>query len=470
MAIESTKTGASGIVQSMQMGSGINVQELAKNLAEAEAQSRIERVTNKKTAVEKSISGYAAASAAVGGMKSLFQLIKDRDILAQSVVSSSSSAVTVTDVGTLLPDKSYSLTVGQLARSQVSSLALSDIEDISALSSVSIAGNDFNIVQGQDAEALVTAINAADLGIRAALMNRRTDAGADSWVLTLQGESGLTNAFAVSALDANAGAVTVSTEQTALDAVVQVNGLTVYRAENDFADVIEGVKVDISNATVGQSYLLERKTDYSVVKNAIIEFVATYNETVDQLDLLGNKGEGEDENALAGALVSDRSLISSLKTALARVVDKESATASGGYGSLRDLGVSFGVGGKLELRESVLDAAIANDYEDIVTMLTADQNGQTKYAPEANRGLMLQLTVDLDQLIGKEGLISVRSKSADSRKEDFAAELEKLEERLQKSYTRYLEQFSAMESFVQQSKDMRSYLEGQFKMMQSTGD
>jgi len=117
-----------------------------------------------------------------------------------------------------------------------------------------------------------------------------------------------------------------------------------------------------------------------------------------------------------------------------------------------------------------LDAAIANDYEDIVTMLTADQNGQTKYAPEANRGLMLQLTVDLDQLIGKEGLISVRSKSADSRKEDFAAELEKLEERLQKSYTRYLEQFSAMESFVQQSKDMRSYLEGQFKMMQSTGD
>lgn len=468
MAIESTKTGASGIVQSMQMGSGINVQELAKNLAEAEAQSRIERVTNKKTAVEKSISGYAAASAAVGGMKSLFQLIKDRDILAQSVVSSSSSAVTVTDVGTLLPDKSYSLAVGQLARSQVSSLALSDIEDISALSSVSIAGNNFNIVQGQDAEALVTAINAADLGIRAALINRRTDAGADSWVLTLQGESGLTNAFAVSALDANAGAVTVSTEQTALDAVVQVNGLTVYRAENDFADVIEGVKVDISNATVGQSYLLERKTDYSVVKNAITEFVATYNETVDQLDLLGNKGE--DENALAGALVSDRSLISSLKTALARVVDKESATASGGYGSLRDLGVSFGVGGKLELRESVLDAAIANDYEDIVTMLTADQNGQTKYAPEANRGLMLQLTVDLDQLIGKEGLISVRAKSADTRKEDFAAELEKLEERLQKSYTRYLEQFSAMESFVQQSKDMRSYLEGQFKMMQSTGD
>ena len=46
---------------------------------------------------------------------------------------------------------------------------------------------------------------------------------------------------------------------------------------------------------------------------------------------------------------------------------------------MRDLGVSVNRYGKIEFAESVYDAAVANSYNDIVTMLTAGTSDQNLF-------------------------------------------------------------------------------------------
>jgi flagellar hook-associated protein 2 len=468
MAIDTTKTGASAIVQSLQMGSGVDIQALAKNLAEAEAQPRIERVTDRKTQAETSISGYAAASSAVSSLKSFLDLIKDKSVVAATTVNTSSSDLRVTNSDNSLPDETYVIEVVQLAQGQYSHVDLGTEDDITALGSVTVAGQIFAIDNTTSKQELLDAINGAGLGVRAAVINQRTNTGADNWVLTLQGENGINNAFTISATDSAGSTVATTTERAATDAVIRVNGLTAYRGNNQVADLVEGMSLDLRNTQSGVRYSVQRQTDHSVVKQALSGFVSTYNDVIEVINGLG--GSVNEDEPLAGSLAKDRSLLSSLKSSLSKLLDTESATASGGFGNLRDLGVGFDLDGKLVLDEAGLDALMETNGSDIITMLTANQDKQSKYANADSRGLMLQLSLDLDGLIGKDGVITARSKMAENQRTGYEDELLKLEARLQRSYARYLDQFSVMESFVQQSNDMRKYLEGQFKAMQNNKD
>ena len=63
--VNSTSGAGSSIVNSLNMGSGVDIQKLAEDLAAAETQPKIDRYTTRKEKSEASISGYAALSGAV---------------------------------------------------------------------------------------------------------------------------------------------------------------------------------------------------------------------------------------------------------------------------------------------------------------------------------------------------------------------------------------------------------------------
>jgi flagellar capping protein FliD len=67
-------------------------------------------------------------------------------------------------------------------------------------------------------------------------------------------------------------------------------------------------------------------------------------------------------------------------------------------------------------------------------------------------------------------LFAQRVSSAQTQVNDYKEQLLRLETRLQKSYEKYIEQFAALESFVEKSRGIGKYLEGQFKSMQNMYD
>ena len=86
--IEQSSSQPSQLIKSLGMGSGVDVQALAKALAEAENSSRIESVTARKEAVETRISGYAVVSLFISDIKDSFDQLKNVSNLYASAASS----------------------------------------------------------------------------------------------------------------------------------------------------------------------------------------------------------------------------------------------------------------------------------------------------------------------------------------------------------------------------------------------
>jgi flagellar hook-associated protein 2 len=285
----------------------------------------------------------------------------------------------------------------------------------------------------------------------------------DDWGIVLQGDTGTANAFALTA-----NSVAVEPSQDAADALLNFNGIDVYRGSNLVDDLVADVSIDLRNSTEGSTYAIRTQTDHAPLKTALQDLVVIYNEIMGVLDELGDPDSEASE--YSGSLSRDKSLLSGLRSQMRGLFSATSATAAGDYSSLQDLGFSFTRDGSLELDADTLDAALSAAPEDVTYMLTAGLDNQSKWAPAAVRGLGLEISLQLSELLASDGLLSLRSSSAQKKVVDYEDQLALLEARLQKSYEKYIAQFAVMESFVERSQGIGKYLEGQFKSMQSMYD
>ena len=465
MAIDTSKTGSASIVKALQLGSGVDIKALAKGLSEAENQPRIDAITKKKSTAESSISGYGILSTAVYSIKDSFESFKNKSSLSASSVNSSSTQLQVSTTRSALATASHSLQVVTLAKPQVSFVRMDSATSAANLNSLTVAGTEL-LTAGDTPEKLVAAINAADLGLTASLVNRKQSGSSglvDNWGIVLQGDTGTANAFAVTT---NGSAVSPS--QPAVDAKLNFNGIAVYRGSNRVDDLVDGVSIDLRNATEGASYGIRTQSDYVPLKTALKDLVAVYNEAMGVLEELGNKDSKASE--FSGTLSRDKTLLNGLRSQLRGLFSASSATAKGDYSSLRDLGFSFDRDGALELNTDVLDKALADAPDDVTRMLTAGLDNQSKWAATQDRGLTLEISLQLSELLASSGLFAQRVSSAQTQVNDYKEQLLRLETRLQKSYEKYIEQFAALESFVEKSRGIGKYLEGQFKSMQNMYD
>ena len=84
----------SKITQALKAGSGVNINELATSLADAESMAGINAVTKKKEISEVAVSGYAVLKASVLSLQNSFKALEDKDgLLTHSVASSSEGMI-----------------------------------------------------------------------------------------------------------------------------------------------------------------------------------------------------------------------------------------------------------------------------------------------------------------------------------------------------------------------------------------
>jgi flagellar hook-associated protein 2 len=470
MPIDTSNNDSAQIIKTLNMGSGVDIQALAKNLSEAENQARLDRVNAKKGNSEATISGMGALSSAIGSLKSQLNLMKNISNLITSKHTSSNQNLRIETLSSNTSPGSYSVSVKQLARPQLSSFSVNSDSDISNLSSLSIAGIGVTINVGDSAQDLVERINSLDLDVNAQLINKKSqvDANADGqldddWVITLQGSNGSESAYNVTV-----NGVDYVATQTAQDAEIEVNGVTIYRSDNVVSDVIKDTKLDFTDVPAGTTVSITNSKSFQPVRDLLTTFAEMFNDVITVADALS--GDTNDDEPLAGSLAKERSLINTLQTQLKNMIDTTAGHSVGSLDNLRDLGLNFSAEGKLQIEDKIFDSVMDSSASDVVKMLSANLDNQSQFAADGDKGLLLQLSVNLDSLIGPEGTLTNRVDTENDRIADYEDQLIDLEARLQKSYQRYIEQFAAMEGFIQQSKDMRSYLENQFKAMQNQSD
>ena len=194
------------IMKTLGAGSGINITELAQNLTDVDKAPRQEKIDAAVAATEAKISAYGLISYQVSLLQSAFETLNDADELATNTASSNDPAVTLNSVDGTSEAGSHIIEVTQLALEQRvksaeystsnASLNSGSAFDITFAVGATSTTNSTVTVEVDTPAGVVSAINDADMGITASLID--TGIAGANYRIVLSGATGSEGAFSVS--------------------------------------------------------------------------------------------------------------------------------------------------------------------------------------------------------------------------------------------------------------------------------
>ena len=228
-----------------------------------------------------------------------------------------------------------------------------------------------------------------------------------------------------------------TTLQSAQDAYLTVDGISITSSSNTVTDAVPGVTLSLvaangtySSSTVsGTAASIRLATDTSLAKAKITAFVTAYNDAMTLMDEVTNP---KSTLETYGATLVGNSTIRSLRDTIRTFTIDDSSTTSGSLSALRDIGIEIDTAGKLTLKETTLDSVLASSYSDVITMLTGDQEALSEYDTTTDAGISGDLSRSIFKMIASYGTVSVESRNASTRIIKYQDDLAALEERMKK--------------------------------------
>ncbi len=466
----------SNIVSSLGAGSGIDIKELAKNLVEAEKTPRKEAIQAKITKSEARISGLSLVNYSLAEIKKAFADLNDAsDFTSLTAANSQASAFSVTTDSSAQAG-SFNVQVTNIATAQRSPSGAFARRDV-LLDGVT-APFDLSLTVGTAAAKAITvttatpagvvsAINGANLGITAQLLN--TGDPTKPYTIVVSGQTGSSNSFTLTSAvpelnfgNAVAGATTppLTNLQNAGDANFTVDGLPISRSTNTIGDVIPGVKLELFTPTTGANGArVDLNRDSGGIEKKLSALVTAYNDFMDNMKILGDSKS--DVEKYGGALAGN-SFLSSIKAQVRQLVMADSSTPGSKLKAARDVGIEIDRYGKMSLNTTKLESALKNNFSDVVTIFSANTNNQSVYSPLPG-GVAGDAVKKLDAMLRSDSSVARQTDATNALIERQKAELATLEERMNKLLERYTRQFSAMDSIVSSINGQRTSLESSLK-------
>lgn len=385
------------------LGSGLDINSLVTQLVAAERAGsdltldrQNAKFSSKFSALGSLKSGLSTFQSFLGGLNTLSNYSK------VSASSSASSELSASADSTAVPND-YSVDVTQLATSHsLASSAFAD-SDTTALGTgtLTIRFGTTDYTLGSDTynsfvlnpessvatitidssnntlEGIMGAINTADIGVSASIIND----GSGFRLLMTSDTTGAENSLEISVTDDdanntdtsglsrftfNSAATNMVQTAAAQDALFTVNGLAVSSATNTVSKAIPGVTLTLKTLTTS-TVALSVKQDNTAVINAVGSFVAGYNQYITTSNALS---AFDAEKNIPAVLVGDftlRSINGQINTILRSAV----AGLSGSIKSMSELGITTTVSGTLEVDSVVFNAALAANAKEVSQIFAA---------------------------------------------------------------------------------------------------
>jgi len=312
---------------------------------------------------------------------------------------------------------------------------------------------------------MVAAINSSTLGISAQLVN--TGNAAAPYRIVITGNTGASNSFSLSSKKADGTEVTNvnfgTRLQTAENATLTVDGVAISSSTNKVTDAIAGTTLELFTTTSGAANL-DFTRDTTAVKANLKALVTAYNDANSMLSVVSDPKSTVETY---GATLVGNSMVSSVRTQMRNMVTTDSNTPSGNMTALRDIGITLSRTGTLEIDQVKMDAALQNNYDQVVTMLTANKENQSAQST-LNGGVSNEAVKKLTSLLDASSPLTTQSTNLTTKISKYKTELDKLETRMTELLARYKTQFAAMESMVGQSKTLQTSLKSTFEGMMAS--
>jgi flagellar hook-associated protein 2 len=314
---------------------------------------------------------------------------------------------------------------------------------------------------------IVAAINSANLGVTAQLIN--TGNIATPYRIMVTGSTGASNAFSLTSLTAGntevAGISFGKKLQSAQDAVFNVDGMAMTSSKNTVTDAIAGTTLNFtSTTTAGVPASLVLSRDTSSVSTKLDALVTAYN---DANTMLGVVSDPKSTVDTYGATLVGNSIVGTVRSQIRAMITSNSTTPAGGMTALRDIGFTIDQKGVLSIDKTKLDSALQNNFDNVVTLVTGNRENQSKYSvlPSGAAG---EAVKKLTTLLDPSAALTTQSTNLTNKITDYKKQLADLDTRMTALLARYNKQFATMDSLVGQSKSLQTSLKSTFDGMMAT--
>ena len=256
--------------------------------------------------------------------------------------------------------------------------------------------------------------------------------------------------------------------QLAANALLNVDGIAVTSSSNQVTDALPGVTLSLTaKTTVGTPASLTFTRDTTAVTTKLQAIVTAYNDAV---TMLGVVSDPSSTVADYGASLVGNSIVGQVRNQIRSMITggaAANAPASGSITALRDLGASIDSKGVMSLDTTKLNATLSTNFDNVVTMLSANQENLSTYS-RLDGGVAGDAVKKLTALLSSTGAISTNSANANTKITNYQEDLTKLETRMTALKARYVAQFAAMDTIVGQATTLRNSMTATYAGMMAT--
>jgi flagellar hook-associated protein 2 len=464
-----TGSATGGVIQSLGVGSGLDIQSLVTQLVAADRAPLDARISRQATKIATQFTALGTLKGALSTFQAaLSPLTSGSQFLIKSATSADPTIYTAT-TGSAAVSGNYDIEVRQLAQPEqlistnftggaAAVLGAGQLQVTLGSSSFGVAISSGNATLADVRDAINSA--AGNPGVKATLVYGQTGAQ----LVLASASSGASNAITVSVSGAGGALANLSytgsgdahyTEtQQARDSIVFVSGVEHHSASNVVDGAIDGVTLSLKTAKPNTTISLAVTDDQATVTANIQKLVAAYNTVLKQFQTLGKYDAA---SKTGGPMLGDY-LLKDAQFSLSRGFTDRVAGISGNYNSLAAAGVTTAADGTLNVDASKLQAA-----------LTADPGSIAKLFAGPN-GISTRLNSKLTSLLSSNGTIAVRNLNLASAQLDVTRQQTNVNNQMAQVQARYLKQFNALDSLMSQMQSTSNYLTQQLANSASIGN
>ena len=472
------------------IGSGLDVETIVSKLVALEKQP-LNKLQTVASSIQSKISIFSQVKSLMSTLSDVASKLSQNSSWSAMVATSSNVGAVQVSVSGAASATSFSVGVAQLARAQsVASAALGATNAPVGGGSLSIqlgtwsgtgtaspqfaegtAGAVSVQIDAADTLAMVASkINDAKAGVTATVLRDangerlllRSDSTGEASGFRIQvaedgASPGLSRLSFDPELSAGLGmASTTTPPQYGQNAKASINGIAVESATNTFTDTIPGLSFTASQVTTAPVDV-SVSADTAAMKKSIQDFVTAYNAVN---DLLSASTKYDDATKKAGALQGDSTTVG-LQNAL-RSMMGATAVGAGAFQRLADIGIDMKRGGKLEVSESKLDAALKNPQA--LKAMFATNAG----AGADSNGLAVKVKSFASQMLSFEGLLENKASALGASVKRNTSDQERVNDRAAVVEKRLRAQYTALDAKMGSLTALNSYIAQQVTQWNKT--
>lgn len=256
--------------------------------------------------------------------------------------------------------------------------------------------------------------------------------------------------------------------QSANDASLKINGVSISRSSNTISDAIDGVTLNLLGTTSANNpavIVLERDTN--ALKDKIKALVQSFNDAVSDFSILtGPKNTTDPTDIYSGSLQND-STVQTVKSQLRGLFLNNSSTPGKTLSAMRDIGITIDKAGVLSVDEAKFDSAASTNFADIVTLLTNNSESKSQFTTSP-QGLAGDAVKRINDLTKSTGYLQSQSTSSQKSVERYKDQLEQIEARLTRLQAQYTKTFGSLDSLVGSINSQKASLKSTFDAMNNS--